>query len=347
VPRVPKILRKLSLSAASLAVVVVSAELVLRAQEPGPFSLVDRNPYVASPADGHVRHRPNFAGRWDSTWYATDSRGFRGPERTPTDAEGELRVACLGDSCTFGKGVREVESWPRRLESMLRARGRDALVFNLGVNGGDGLVYRTILSEHVAELRPHAIVVGYNINDFPNTIRAVDEKVFKDRPMRRLVPKGVRDLLGRTALFRKVRAAYYDAKKRSDWKAANGVARATAGISMDEEVWREQRQHLAAIRDLGREYGAPTIVVLFPYESQLFLEHYDRAPIERLRATCDELGLAFRDLAAEFRAVAVETSPPRQLFLAGDRYHPNAAGYEIVARRVAEELAASGATGTR
>ena len=42
----------------------------------------------------------------------------------------------------------------------------------------------------------------------------------------------------------------------------------------------------------------------------------------------------FVDLATEFRAAARSTEPPTQLFLAGDRYHPNALGYGIVADRV-------------
>ena len=147
-PRLPRLAKRLGLSLGSLVVAVAATELVVRATEPGPYSLFDRNPYVDSEVDDHVRHRPDFVGRWDGTWYVTDRRGFRGPEREPTFAEDELRVACVGDSCTFGKGVLEEACWPRQLEARLREGGRNAGVFNLGINGGRGKVYRALLDEH-------------------------------------------------------------------------------------------------------------------------------------------------------------------------------------------------------
>ncbi len=337
-PRLSRLAKKLVLSLASLTVAVIAAELWCRALEPGPFALMDRNPYVDSPVDKHVRHRADFEGRWDGTWYGTDRRGLRGPDREPTFAEGELRVVCVGDSCTFGKGVREEDSWPRQLESVLREEDRDVLVFNLGINGASGRTYQALVEEHAGELRPDVVIVGYNLNDFPNTIQAVDVKVFKERSLRRCVPQGVRDALGRLALYRKARQVYYDARKARDWKAAEATALRAEKPALDPSVWEQQREYLAAIDALARRHGARTLVLLFPYESQVFLESYDLEPVERLGAVCSELGLPFVDLAAEFRAVARSTDPPAGLFLAGDRYHPNANGYAIVAARVRASL---------
>ena len=48
-------------------------------------------------------------------------------------ASGSFRVACLGDSVTFGWGVEDHESWPALVEQRLRDRGVDAEVLNLGV----------------------------------------------------------------------------------------------------------------------------------------------------------------------------------------------------------------------
>ena len=329
-----RILRKLCLSALSLALAACAAELVLRAQEPGPFSFFDRNPYVDSAVDRHVRHVPGFRGRWDSTWYEIDSRGFRGPERTPTFAPGELRVACIGDSCTFGKGVLEADSWPRQLEALLRAEQRDALVFNLGLNGAHGRVYRQVCQEQASALKPGIVVVGYNINDFPNTIQAVDVKVFEERKLRRIVPQGVRDALGRTALYRKVREVYYDTQKSSDWAAAEAAAKEATKESVDSKVWDTQREFLAGIKAQTEAEGGRMLVFLFPYESQVYLEAYDDAPVRRLGEVCASLDVPFFDLAAEFRAAARAETPAPQLFIPGDRYHPNARGYGLVAARV-------------
>ncbi len=351
--RLRRLAKKLSISAVALVVAGVAAELVMRAQEPGPFSFFDRYPYVESKPDIHVRHQPGFVGRWDSTWYEIDERGFRGKTAPLTFGEDELRVVCLGDSCTFGKGVLEVDTWPRQLESRLNGTIEgQAVVMNLGLNGGHPRVYRQILEEHVDELKPNLILIGFNINDFPNTIRAVDEKVFNERKLRTILPQGLRDGLGRLALYRKARAVYYDTQKARDWEVSEKVAADAAAASSDgvaagadDGVWDLQREYLTSIREMAEKVDAHVLVFLFPYESQIFLDTYDRTPIETLSAVCGDLQMPFFDLTDRFRAVARKDTPPRQLFLAGDRYHPNAGGYRIVADVVMGELVSKGVLG--
>ena len=53
-----------------------------------------------------------------------------------------------------------------------------------------------------------------------------------------------------------------------------------------------------------------------------------------MRESCGDLGLPFVDLAEEFRRRARQSDPARELFLKGDRYHPNPEGYRIVAEEV-------------
>lgn len=340
--RLRLLLKKLSISLVTLVVAGVAAELVARAVEPGPFSFVDRSPYVDSEVDDHFRHRPGFEGRWDSTWCEIDERGLRGPAREVTDAEGEFRVACVGDSCTFGKGVLEPGTWPRQLEGLLRERAPGSKVFNLGINGAHGKVYLELLREQIADLKPEVVALGYNINDFPNSLRTADEEVFKDAGLRRLLPQGLRDAMGRLALYRFARAAYYDMNAAADLAASEASAKAAAAVPVEDEVWDRERGYLTAIRDLAAEHGATVLVFLFPYESQVLLDDYDRGPIERLGQECAGLGLTFFDLAEEFRTAAREPGAPASLFIKGDRYHPNAFGYSIVARRVLGQLEALG-----
>ncbi|MCP3917884.1 MAG: hypothetical protein GY711_20245 [bacterium] len=336
-----KWLKKLAISLGTLVLLGIVGELVTRALEPGPFALLDSNPYLDHESRGH-RHRPNFAGRWDGTWYATDSRGLRGPELELDFEPDEYRVVCLGDSCTFGKGVVEADSWPRQLERLLgeKAAGADwhPVVANLGVNGYSGRAYEEMYREIGAELKPNLVVIGYNLNDFPNAIRAVDQEVFNRRGLRTAMPTGVRDFLGRFGLYRFARQTYYHMNRAKDWKNAEGFAKGAGESSADSEVWRKQRGYLEAIRDAARASGAQMAVFLFPYESQVYLDSFETAPIDRLRQTCHEIGVPFVDLAEEFRGAARAETPPKQLFLRGDRYHPNSEGYGIVATAVVRTL---------
>ncbi|MBI5836756.1 MAG: hypothetical protein HZB25_05905 [Candidatus Eisenbacteria bacterium] len=66
----------------------------------------------------------------------TSAWGLRGPEVNPADLA-PLRILVLGDSYAFGWGVSDEDAFPRRLESLLRARapGRPVEVINAGVPG--------------------------------------------------------------------------------------------------------------------------------------------------------------------------------------------------------------------
>lgn len=62
--------------------------------------------------------------------------GYRGAPRPPERGDGAPRIAMLGDSFTYGYGVRQLETVPAYLEQQLRAHGRPAAeVLNFGVPG--------------------------------------------------------------------------------------------------------------------------------------------------------------------------------------------------------------------
>ncbi len=336
-----KTLRKLGISAGALALVFVVAEVGARLLEPGPFALVDRNPYITHPEDERIaRHRPSFEGRWDGTWYETDTHGLRGPELPGASPE-QYRIVALGDSCTFGKGVREEDCWPRQLETQLGElfvhsplRASTAVVANLGVNGYAGATYARIFEELGVQLHPDLVVVGFNLNDFPNSIRAVDDYVFNQRRARKLLSVELRDRLGRSAAYRWARQMYYHWNREKDWENAEEFARQARPDALDEPAWQEQVAYLTRIRNLAQEVDAHMAVFLFPYESQVYRDAFDRAPIERLRSACKQLEVPFVDLAEEFRRAARASHLPKELFLKGDRYHPNPHGYALVAEAV-------------
>jgi lysophospholipase L1-like esterase len=340
--RFRKLLRKLILSAVSLGLFFVAAEIVARALEPGPFSILDHYPYVGDYHSADKRHNPGFEGRWDATWYGINARGMRGPEINPTFDNEEFRVVCVGDSCTLGKGVVESKTWPRLLEGKLQEAFMEGgqnlrpLVANLGVNGADGKVYRDLFGEMGVELKPHLVVIGYNLNDFPNSMREIDIKVYTESPLRRLMPDNFRDSMNRSALYRFARATYYEMRRARDWKTAEGLAGRAASEPINSPVWVEQKGFLKDIRDRVAAQGGRTMVLLFPYESQLYLTNFDTTAIDRLNTLCEELDLPFVDLAQSFLNDSKVTG--ETYFLRGDRYHPNPRGYEVVAQAVMDKL---------
>jgi lysophospholipase L1-like esterase len=341
-----KLTRGLVISLASLAVLLVLAELLARAAEPGPMSLFDKSPYRRDALLDHA-HVPGFRGCWDGTWYEINSDGWRGPELKPTFDPREFRVVALGDSCTFGKGVHDSETWPRQLERLLQAELGpvwSVKVANLGVNGYSTSDYLHVFQRDGVRLRPHLVIIGYNVNDFPNVLQRVDQTVYQNRHnLRARVPSRLRDALGRLALFRFARATYYEFNRRRDWRNVEQVAsKAVETTPRLATAFDKERRLLQELSDAAASSGARVAIFLFPYESMVYLDAFQPGPIERLRETADELGISFVSLADRYRARARELDPPRRLFLRGDRYHPNPEGYRIVAESVMEEIRGRG-----
>lgn len=343
--RVFRFLRKLALSLLSLAVMLALAEMAARSAEPGPFSFLDRNPFTPDTELVWVQ-TPGFRGRWEDTWYEIDSRGLRGPELPAPDEEGVFRVVALGDSCTAGKGVLEEETWSRALERLLEGELGEGLrpsVANLGVVGYSGRQYLASFLRTGLALRPQVVVVGYNLNDFPNSIEAVDQRVFHERKLRAAIPVWLRDGLSRTALYRFARATYYEWELERDWQQVERVASGLSDSVQDPSVLERERGYLAAIVESARGVGAEVLVLLFPYESQVYLAAYDPRPVDGLRGICEGLDVPFLDLTLVFREAASQGSEPaRGFFLRGDRYHPSARGYRIVAEAVLAALRKQG-----
>jgi lysophospholipase L1-like esterase len=344
------ILRRLALTVSTVLAFTASAELIARLAESGPMSFYDTNPYLPDPVLGHV-HKPDFRGRWDSTWYETNRRGWRGPDVEPTRTQAELRVVTLGDSCTFGKGVADVNTWPRRLETILKEElpgDRKPVVFNLGVNGYSSKQYLQVLESQGLALDPHVVVIGYNINDFPNPIQAADNAVFHDAGqtnplragLRRWLGQDLRDDLNRSALYRFARATYYDWSRERDYAQMEAIARSKSSREVEglDAGFEQEALLVGQLVERAQSVGAKVVIFLFPYESMVYLEESDRGPEERVRGLAERLGIGYIDVPGAFRSRARETDPPTKLFIRGDRYHPNERGYGVTARTVYEGL---------
>jgi lysophospholipase L1-like esterase len=354
--RLRKLLRKLALAVATLVVFALLSELAARMAESGPMSLYDTNPYARDEAGvlPHV-HKPTFRGRWDSTWYETNGRGWRGPDVPAGKPAGEFRILALGDSCTFGKGVLEHETWPRALEAELSRDlppGRSVRVINLGVNGYSTRDYVHVFETVGRALEPDLVVVGYNINDFPNPVRAADNEVFhgagpqvtlRSRLRNWLGPE-LRDQLSRLAIYRFARATYYDMSRERDYAMMEAIARDKSSNQIDglDQGFQREADMMQRLVSGAAELDARVALFLFPYESMVYLESSNRGPEERVEALAAQLDVPYVDVASAFRREAHASDPPRTLFVRGDRYHPNPRGYALTAEALAAALRGMG-----
>ncbi len=119
---------------------------------------------IADPALGY-RLRPNLSNRLDGVETHTNADGLRssqGDGHALAKAPGEVLIAALGDSNTFGAGIPFEQTYPEVLERELKSRLRQPVrVINLG-GLGYSIVQSAALARQWAHLRPDVLVLAVN-----------------------------------------------------------------------------------------------------------------------------------------------------------------------------------------
>ncbi len=124
---------------ASFAFALIAAEIGFRLFLPQVFDVHPRGMYSVDEAVGYVL-TPGFDGILERAEFShrvdTNALGLRGAEPRPRQAN-TFRIVCLGDSFTWGFGVRTSETFAARLESILTEKypALDVQVLNAGVPG--------------------------------------------------------------------------------------------------------------------------------------------------------------------------------------------------------------------
>ncbi|MCK6456796.1 MAG: GDSL-type esterase/lipase family protein [Phycisphaerae bacterium] len=89
---------------------------------------------------------------------STTAKGLR---FTPPTTEWRRTIVCLGDSCTFGVGVDDAQTFPAQLQQALP----DARCINAGVPAYSLFQGRRWLEAHGDDWKPDAVVVEFALND--------------------------------------------------------------------------------------------------------------------------------------------------------------------------------------
>ena len=202
--------RSIVLSALIVLGFFASAELVLRLVGVRPavrprllLRSIDTDidlPFMRADPDLFWSPRPGFRGEFMGRPVTINSLGLRGGEPRPR-REGARRIACFGDSITFGYGVGDEETYPYLLDRALGADGHEAL--NAGVTGYTSHQVRRLVTR-VAAAAPFDVAlfcIGWN----DGTWRPVDDREYERRLASVNAVEGVAD---RFYVYRAVKGLY-------------------------------------------------------------------------------------------------------------------------------------------
>jgi lysophospholipase L1-like esterase len=316
--------RRLWLVLPSTLFALVAAECVLRIVAPAPAG-PKKAPFGES-EQGLLHQRSQVPGLsfelapdrtvvYQGVSVHTNSLGMRDAEPKSPKPLGELRVAALGDSVTFGWAVRAEEAWPAVLERLIQAR-RPCDVLNFGVSGYSSRDEAVVLRAKALPLQPDVIVVGYFLNDPEANAVSPLHLWFQDAPWwerTRIV----------TLLTRKARA--------DEMRKLGGGNFYRWLHAREGAPWKSAQAALADIASAARAANVPVLVAIFPtWFGYADLGAY---PYEDLHAQvaseAEKNGLKALDLLPAFRASGLSVAE-----LKVDDEHPSARGQEIAARAI-------------
>ena len=138
--------------------------------------VLDIGPKIMAVNHGNYRLSDNLLLRYELAPGTPDgetvinSRGMRDREFSTTRPDGTFRIACIGDSVTYGFGIDHASnSYPKRLETLLNTFCSDSKtrfeVLNFGVPGYDAAEIAETAKQKVLPLHPNLVIYGYCLND--------------------------------------------------------------------------------------------------------------------------------------------------------------------------------------
>lgn len=115
-----------------------------------------------------------------NTKITTNSLGYRNKEFTLEKKDGTKRILVLGDSMTFGVGVKDDETYPYLLEQLLKQKSQTNIeVINAGFTDGFSPdSYYVHLKKRGLLLKPDLVVLGFFVwNDISDLSETVWKKI--------------------------------------------------------------------------------------------------------------------------------------------------------------------------
>lgn len=251
------VLGNLAALGAGLLVMLALGEIALRVVDLG-------HPYYSAPElyrpsdDPRVlfEPRPSFQGYSEGTSVTTNGRGLRERELPLAKPPGTRRIVFVGDSVTFGPGVRDDQPFPRVLETSLDESGAGPVeTINTGVVGYNSIQELARLEQSGLPYQPDVVVLTFLANDLLETFTIFDHQYEPDGSL-----ADVKVWLRRNShLYRFLQDVY--------WRVGQQLRRSREGPTeplRKRDRLEERLGTLSEMIRLTRANGASFLLVVYP-----------------------------------------------------------------------------------
>lgn len=264
---------------------------------------------------GH-EHKPDTAGIYMGVPVKINSSSYRDRDYPLPKPEGGVRIMMLGDSLTFGWGVKMEDTFADQLEVMLNKgadRGR-AEVINTGVGNSNTSMQVAAFMRRGHTFNADIVILNYFINDAEPTPKR-KKNAFTEYSYAAVMLAGAFDTVARM---------YFG---KSDWKDYY------SGLYKDDQPgWLRARAAIAELAAYCREKGIKLIIVNLPELHELSPYPFTEVNT-KLAQLAGVLGIPFHDVLP-----ALQSEQPRSLWVSPTDAHPNAKADAIIAAEIAAAI---------
>jgi lysophospholipase L1-like esterase len=248
--------------------------------------------------------------------YRINSLGFRGPDVSAVKPPRVRRIIGLGDSFTFGVGVRYEDTFLARLQRRLATAeaDRDVEVLNLGAGGYNTEQEVQLLRHLDPALAPDVVVICFFLND--------TNAGGTSRPFNTVVPRHELPLWRRNSRLLDHLAAGAERRRA----VATLIEDYHTSFGEDAEGWVRARRALEEAKSISDRRGVRLVLAIFPVLWRLS-DDYPFAEIHQTVAEfAGQTGIPVVDLHPAF----VGHDGP-ELWVHPNNQHPNEVAHEIAA----------------
>lgn len=267
--------------------------------------------------------------------HTVNRQGMRGQPFRRDKPPGVLRIACLGDSYTFGYGVNDEETWPAALQRLLDDAGLagPVQILNFAVPAYETEQEVALLKKRVLDFEPDLVLLAWCINDPAIRGGSVGFEIGRPPWFLYVLHPSSEGLL--TRIRAHSRAVDLVADRLHRRLNPPYFATRLAGLYADtSEGWQRCQAALASARAFLEDHDVPFVLVLYPYLVRIDGQLGTQEPYRKVREFCRLESITCLDLEPAFAGQDVSV-----LRAHAHDTHPNGQAHEIAAAEIARFLA--------
>ncbi|MCX5667258.1 MAG: hypothetical protein NTY34_02975 [Candidatus Omnitrophica bacterium] len=314
-----QILFKISAVVLSLLATLLFLEIALRIFGPKYYKFNNQSAvYYTNPRNYHIPIGKDGNDVIYGLVYTSSQSGYRFPDGTAyIDDRDDSSILGLGDSFTFGRGVKYEDIYLTVLQGLIKQGGRDIKIRNCGVIGHDiREVFDTYLLESSKKRYP-IVIYGFVLNDFGLPVRIYgDDQIDLNNGGYAFDP------------IRKISGLYNFVCHLIDKKRLHDV---TIKAYLKSFRGRNAENKFNLLREFHRDIkdrDGKFVIVLFPLLYD-FASYPFREIHEKISVFCKGEGILLVDLFPAFSKYRAE-----ELWVNPTDHHPNETAHKIAAGEI-------------